>query len=84
MQTDEKKNYIKHSITKKESEEVFFNRPVIFFEDFTHSTIKEKRYYALGKTNKQKLLTVVFTIRDKKIRVISSRPMGKKEQKLYK
>jgi uncharacterized DUF497 family protein len=43
----------------------------------------EMRYAALGKTYGSRLLAVVFTIRSKRIRVISARPMSRKERKLY-
>jgi len=50
--------------------------------DEKHSE-SEKRFYALGKTFKGKLLFVVFTTRKDRIRVISARPMNKKERKIY-
>jgi len=33
----------------------------------------------LGKTDKKRLLSVIFTQRGKKIRIISARPMSRKE-----
>ena len=43
----------------------------------------EIRFAALGKTYGSRLLTVVFTLRARKIRVISARPMSRSERKLY-
>jgi len=43
----------------------------------------EPRYTALGKTNGKRLLTIIFTVRNEKIRVISTRDMHKKERKFY-
>jgi uncharacterized protein len=43
----------------------------------------ELRHAALGKTYGSRLLTVVFTIRNEKIRVISARPMSRNERVLY-
>jgi len=43
----------------------------------------EDRYYVLGKTDNERLLFVVFTIRSNKIRVISARDMSRKERRLF-
>lgn len=75
------KNFISHSVTNKEAEEVFSNKPLIW-EDIKHSTA-EKRFQALGKTDKGRLLFISFTIRNEKIRVISVRDMNKKEVKIH-
>lgn len=77
------KNWDKHTVTHFECEEIFFNEPLIVQENKTHS-ISEERYFALGKTDKGRLLFVVFTIRGDKIRVISARNMNKKERRHYK
>ena len=76
------KNKIKHNVSKKESEEVFLNEPLRFFDDEVHSK-KEKRYGVLGKTNKRRRLVIFFTIRKNKIRVISVRNQGKQDRKIY-
>ena len=71
----------KHGIEPYECEELFFNEPFIA-KDEKHSQT-EDRYYALGMTMSNKLFFVVFTIRKNKIRVISARPMSKKEREVY-
>ncbi len=76
------KNWLKHKVSNQESEEAFFDKKVKILKDILHSN-KEKRFILLGKTKKERLLFIVFTIRDKKIRVISSRDANKKEVKLY-
>lgn len=76
------KNWQKHRINYHECEQVFFNKPIKFFPDAKHSE-KEIRLVAYGKTNKNLLLAIVFTIRNKKIRVISARLTNKKERKIY-
>lgn len=76
-----KKNEIKHKVYYKECEQAFLNDPVIY-EDFKHSKL-EKRYHCLGKTDLNRFLFISFTIRDYKIRVISARPMSKKERRQY-
>ncbi len=76
------KNWFKHQVSKGESEQVFFNKPIIVFEDIKHSD-SEIRYYLLGKANKNRLLMIVFTIREDLIRIISARDMSKKERSFY-
>ncbi|MBM2814492.1 MAG: uncharacterized protein HW421_1254 [Ignavibacteria bacterium] len=76
------KNWIKHSVLFTECEEVFFNQPLLTGIDDKHS-ISESRYYGLGKTSSGRLLFVVFTIRNDKIRIISARDMKKNERKIY-
>ncbi len=79
---NKEKNLKKHKIHYKEIEEVFFNRPIKIFSDTKHSQ-KEKRFMAYGKTNKDDKLTVIFTVRKKKLRVISARKQNKKERSIY-
>ncbi len=76
------KNWTSHQVTAIESEEIFFNQPLLV----THSSQQhesENRYYALGQTKMERTLFVVFTIREKRIRVISARDMSRKERKVY-
>ena len=76
------KNWEKHGVTHLESEQVFFNEPLIVQDDEKHSQ-EEPRWYGLGSTDSRRLLMVVFTIRNNKIRVISARDMNRKERKVY-
>lgn len=76
------KNWNKHSVTHLEAELVFFNDPLIIIEEEKHSR-KEKHWYGLGRTDAYRLLMIVFTKREKKIRVISARDMSRKERKVY-
>ncbi|MBU0501939.1 MAG: BrnT family toxin [Candidatus Margulisbacteria bacterium] len=64
-----------------ECEEIFFNEPLVVPDD-KHSKM-EQRFYALGRTNQDRLLFVVYTIRSNKIRVISARDMNKRERGCY-
>lgn len=77
------KNWEKHKVAFWESEEIFFNRPLLLQSDNKHSDKSESRYYALGKTNKNRLLFAAFTIRKNKIRIISARMTSKKEKIIY-
>ena len=75
------KNEQKHGVTDREAEEIFFNKPLIIGRSLKGGP--EVRYAALGKTYGSRLLAVVFTVRSKRIRVISARPMSKKERRVY-
>ena len=77
-----RKNEKKHCVTDREPEEIFFNKPIIIAHDLLHST-HEKRFSALGITSAKRLLNIVFTMRHNRIRVISARPMSKKERIIY-
>ncbi|MBC8478353.1 MAG: BrnT family toxin [Candidatus Delongbacteria bacterium] len=76
------KNWKKHLVSALECEQVFFNRPISGSPDASHSD-REDRFYILGQTDTGRKLFIVFTVREQKIRVISARPMSKKEQKKY-
>ena len=76
------KNWEKHRVSRSEAEEVFFNQPLVVADDDIHSAT-ENRYFALGHTNRGRLLFTVFTIRGRKVRVISTRDMTKKEREVY-
>lgn len=55
---------------------------MVVLNDDKHS-LQEQRFAALGKTNDNRLLLVIFTVRNSVIRVISARDMHVKERKLY-
>lgn len=77
------KNWFKHRVKISEAEEVFFDSQAKSYPDPVHST-KEARKIIVGKTSKGRVLFVVYTIRDKRVRVISARDINKqKEAKLY-
>lgn len=76
------KNTEKHGVTNQEAEEVFVNVPFIIADDTKHSA-HEQRFFGLGQTKTCRKLFVAFTIRDRKIRVISIRDMKKKERTIY-
>lgn len=77
------KNEVKHALKWQIIEEIFFNEPLVLLEDKTHSSDDECRCAALGFTNEKRLVTVIFTKRKNKVRVISARPMSKKERIFY-
>ena len=77
------KSLKKHGVARSEAEEVFFYRGSFVFLDETHTTETDKRYVLLGETASQKRLFVVFTLRGNKVRIISARPMSRKERTWY-
>ena len=76
------KSLLKHGVTTKEIERAFANDPFTTREDKKHSQ-KERRFKCMGKTNEGRLLFIVFTLRNNKIRAISARPMSEKERYIY-
>jgi uncharacterized protein len=78
---NKQKNWEKHQVDFRESEEVFFNQPLLIHEDTKHLS-QEKRFYVLGRSDTDRTLFLVFTIRNNKIRVISARDQSQKERKI--
>jgi uncharacterized DUF497 family protein len=76
------KNWERHHVTPEEAEDVFFHDPFVLRSDPGHSR-REKRYWALGKTARDRKLFVAFTVRGTLIRVISVRDMSRKENEEY-
>ena len=76
------KNWERHKVTPEEAEDVFFLEPLVVRGDAGHSS-REKRYRALGRTSRGRLLFVAFTVRRKLIRVISARDMNRREAEEY-
>lgn len=72
----------KHGLTLEETEEAFFDDNKIVFGDWKHSEV-EQRFTLLGRTKKDKLLNITYTVRRDKIRVITARLINRKEVQLY-
>ena len=74
----------KHGVSMAESEQVFFNTPLLVLADADHSKM-EPRFQALGETDEKRQLHITFTLRHggEKIRVISARDMHRKERTIY-
>lgn len=79
-----RKSEERHSVSKTEVEQIFFNTPLVVAPDLRHSQ-DEPRVHALGKTNDERLLHITFTLRfdGTKIRPISARDMHRKERQIY-
>ncbi len=64
-------------MTAEEPESVFLNEPLLVRSDVAHSR-REKRFYALGQTDKGHHLFVALTIRGSLVRVVSARDMNRR------
>jgi len=76
------KNWRRHRVRQVEAEQALLNRPAAVARDHGHSQT-EPRFIALGVTHAGRGLTVVFTVRDTMIRVISARPMNRAERRIH-
>lgn len=74
------KNLKKHGVGFKECEEAFFDPSVRILRDKEHSQ-KENRFVAFGRAEGGRKLFIVFTLRSRKIRVISARDQSRKERR---
>jgi uncharacterized DUF497 family protein len=75
------KSLVKHQVTNSEAEQIFFSEPLVLADD-QHSS-GESRFLALGTTEADRALFVVFTFRGDLIRVISARDMSKRERAAF-
>jgi hypothetical protein len=76
------KSWHRHGVSRAEAEQVFLNRPLVVAEDPRHSAA-EARFFALGRTDKDRLLAAVFALRGPRLRVISARAMSRRERRVY-
>lgn len=76
------KNQTRHNVKNEEIEQVFWDEEKKIYRDCSHSNTEE-RLLLLGKTFDQRVLFIVFTIRNGKVRVISARDLNKRELNLY-
>ena len=76
------KNWKRHGVAPLEAEQVFLNAPLLWGDDPAHSE-KEQRFYALGLTDEGRELFIAFTMRVRRLRVVSARDMSRKERRAY-
>ncbi|MEL6938504.1 MAG: BrnT family toxin [Cyanobacteria bacterium J06598_1] len=77
-----KKNLNKHGISFNEAASVFDDPLFLSFADLDHS-IEERRFIIMGESIKGHLLVVSYTDREDITRLISARPVTRKERKAY-
>ena len=76
-----RKSELEHGVAVAESEEVLLNDPLCQVDE-RHSQ-HEQRYLALGVTNDRRHLFVAFAVRRNLMRVLSARPMSRRERTSY-
>ncbi len=59
------------------------NRSLLIVRQDPKHSQHEARFYALGRTDSNRLLFVAFTVRRNLIRVISAREMSRTERRIY-
>lgn len=64
-------------LTLNEIESIFFDSNKYINESTLNAFYEEKRFRCIGKSNKNRLLIVIFTIREMKIRPITAWPTSK-------
>lgn len=77
------KNEIKHGVSALEAESMFYDKDFIVYKDIEHSSAEEQRFISYGMSIQKRVLMCAFTIRNKKIRIISCRAASKKEREIY-
>jgi uncharacterized DUF497 family protein len=75
------KSGTKHGVSVQEAEQLFLNAPEIMADE-KHSD-REERWLAFGRTDADRLIACAFILRGELIRVISARPMSRRERKWY-
>ena len=77
-----RRNAAKHGIDFQEAMTVFYDPFAYTFFDPDHS-LEEDRYLVFGYSERSRLLTVAYTYREKKTRLISARRATAEEQEIY-
>lgn len=77
------KSHQKHDVDTAEAEHVFYDEDIYPLGSQVEPEVDEPRFGILGKTFTGRRLHVVFTVRSGKVRVISARPMHRKERAQY-
>ena len=78
--TDNVRHLAAHRITRSEYEQAMLRHPIII--DLSDET-GEERWYALGATDRLRVLFLVFTYRGERIRPITGWDAGKRLRELY-
>jgi uncharacterized DUF497 family protein len=77
-----RKNLKKHGVSFEEASTILGDPLSLTIYDPLHSE-EEDRFVTLGESDKSRLLVVVFTDRDSRIRIISARVATRRERKDY-
>ena len=75
-------NLKKHKVSFEEAASVFGDAMTLTFTDPDHS-VGEARWLMFGLSSKGRVLTVIYTERRGKVRLVSARTATKHERKIY-
>jgi uncharacterized protein len=78
----DRNNFKKHKIIFDEAKTIFNDPFSLTFPDLEHSK-KEYRFVSIGMSKKDRILVVIHTEREERIRIISSRRATAKERRAY-
>jgi uncharacterized protein len=78
--SENRKHVARHAITPEEAEEAAVIEPL---EALIQHRESEQRVLCLGRTRTGRLLTILYTERRGKIRVVTAYEMTKEQQRLY-
>ena len=76
-------NLKNHGVSFQDASTVFRNPLATVLPDPTHTTAQEQRSLIIGHSAAGRLLLVVFTERDERIRIISARDASGRERREY-
>jgi hypothetical protein len=77
------KNELKHGVSRIEAESAFYDARVRLFQDEKHTAPGERRYILYGRGLENRVLMVGFTLRAKRVRIITARPASRRERRNY-
>lgn len=75
-------NATKHGVTFEEARAVFVDPLAQIFDDPDHS-LDERREIIIGQGPRGRILVVCFTERGGRVRIVSARPVTRRERKAY-
>ncbi len=77
------KSLVKHGVNTDEVESVFTLRMALPLGRQVSPEVDEERLCVVGPSSEGRMISIVFTLRDGKVRPISSRAANRKERTLY-
>jgi hypothetical protein len=77
------KNEQKHGASRLEAESAFYDSRLRLFEDHKHAAPDERRYILYGRGLESRALIVGFTLRTRRVRIITARPASRRERRIY-
>lgn len=82
-QGNHEKSVSKHGVSIEQTESAFYDKRMIILGIQVEPAHFEKRFAILAKDKFQNVMFISFTVRNKKLRPISTRLANKKERLLY-